>query len=67
MGVEISGQKYLPNQGQFRSNISVHFLIPTDHSSTLSDAAFASVTFGVAVAGECDPCPSVDLFALALG
>jgi hypothetical protein len=36
------------------------------HVPAPSDASFASVTFGVAVAGECDPCPSVDLFAVAL-
>ena len=36
------------------------------HVPAPSDASFASVTFGVAVVGECDPCPSVDLFAVAL-
>ena len=36
------------------------------HVPAPSDASFVSLTFGLAVAGECDPCPSVDLFAVAL-
>ena len=36
------------------------------HVPAPSDASFVCLSFGVAVAGECDPCPSVDLFAMSL-
>ena len=36
------------------------------HVPVPSDASFASIRIAVVVTSQCDPCPSVDLFAVAL-